>query len=173
MSQKRKHPAVNKEVRRLSESAINRIRSAADIEDRLKVIQSFVKIKNSWIDEVLCLALDDKCEKIRDYIIKELAKREDLNLNLLYKKLHSSPWYVKSSIMKILAILKQDQTVQHIENILNEPNADVRANAAFALGEIGGSDSVRLLTQLLNDNNKFVRKSASEALRRVSHIKFI
>jgi len=172
MSQKRKQQAVDKEEKRLSESAIARIHSASNMEDRLKVIQSFAKIKNSWVDEVLCQALDDKCEKIRDYIIKELAKREELNLNLLFKKLPTSPWYVKSSIMRVLAILKQEQTIQHIEYIFEEPNADVRANAAFALGEIGGSDSIRLLTQLLNDKNKFVRKSAAKALSKVSHIKF-
>jgi len=117
--------------------------------------------------------LDDPCEKIRDSIIQELGNRNNYKLELLYKKLGTPPWYLKSSCLKILGCKKDPNSIKHIASCLHEPNADVRATTARILGDIGGREALSLLARLVKDQNYFVRISAEKALLKASDIKFI
>ncbi len=116
--------------------------------------------------------LKDNSEKIRDLIIRELGERKTLNLKLIYSKLDTPPWYVKSSGLKILALRRDPGSVRYIKKMLDEPNAEVRRSAAKTLGEIGGEKALALLAELAKDKNAFVRKSAEKALSKASHLKF-
>jgi HEAT repeat protein len=67
---------------------------------------------------------------------------------------------------------KNPQSLAHISRVLTDPNADVRANAAWALGEIGGKEALALLSKLSKDENNFVRISAEKALLKASQLRF-
>ena len=56
-----------------------------------------------------------------------------------------------------------------IQVLLKDPDAETRASAAEALGQIGEGvvDALPSLTQALQDQNEFVRASASGALRSI------
>lgn len=156
----------------LSQLVLRKIRSCLNKERKLKIIKSIINVKDIWINEVLLEALNDPSEEIRDVIIKELGERENLSINIIYPKMLRPPWYVKSSVLKILAIRKNPRSINLIGTVINDPNAEVRRSAAEALGQIGGEAALVLLNKLAKDNNRFVSKSAEEALSKVSQLKF-
>jgi len=92
--------------KRLADLVLRKIKSTKEKEKKLKIIKSIAGVDGAWVNEVLLEALDDPSEKIRDFIIKELARREDLKLDRMYQKLLHPPWYVKSAVLKILAMKK-------------------------------------------------------------------
>jgi len=153
-------------------SVLNKIRSSTQNQKRLKIIKAVAKGNAPWIDEVLIEALDDPSEEIRDFLIQELGQKKRVNLVLLSLKLKRPPWYVKSSVMKILALQKRQEAFSLIEEAVDDSNAEVRRCAAQALGEIGGKQALALLAKLMKDGNHFVRKSAEEAMRKIAEIKF-
>jgi HEAT repeat protein len=102
----------------------------------------------------------------------ELSSRENLNLNLLYEKLHKPPWYVKTECLRILGLRKNAASVKHIENLVHDPNIEVRRTLARVLGEIGGKKAQALLTILTEDDSPFVRTPALQALQEAGTVKF-
>lgn len=168
----KEHRTKYQKSKNLSEQVLRKIRSSLDRDKRLKIIKSITPVNDFWVSEVLLEALDDPSESIRDFIISELGKREQVNTNMLYQKLNKPPWYVKSSVLRILGIKKDPESVKLFDSTLEDTNAEVRRCAAQALGEIGGEEALNLLNRLAKDKNLFVKKSAEEALSKASHLKF-
>lgn len=156
----------------ISRLVLRKIRSCGEKKRKLKIIKSIINVRGDWVSEVLLEALDDPSEEVRDVIIKELGEREDISLNMIYPRILRPPWYVKSSVLKILAIRKNPRFTNLIGTLINDSNAEVRRSAAEALGQIGGETALVFLSKLAKDNNRFVRKSAEEALNIASQLKF-
>jgi HEAT repeat protein len=154
------------------EEAQKKIQGAMDKQTRLKIIEEIAKSKEHWACKVLIQALDDPSEDIRNFIIEEIANMGDLDLNLVYQRLHKPPWYVKTCCLRILGQRKNTSSVKYIENLVNDPNIEVRRTLAIVLGEIGGKKSLALLTKLSDDKSSFVRTPALQALHDVSQVKF-
>jgi HEAT repeat protein len=142
-------------------------------ERKLKTLKETAKINESWVPKVLLDDLEDSDEEMRTVIIDALAQRENVNLNTIHQKLLDSPWYVKSSLLQILAVKKNPSSVPYIKEILKNPNSDVRKTAAQTLGDIGGDEAKTLLIKLTRDPNSYVKKAAKQALEKVSSIKFM
>ena len=162
----------NKKYKSLSQSVLKKIRSSKNKQIRLKIIKSLARVEGGWVAEVLLEALDDPSEEIRDFIIREIGKREYFDLNLIHQKLSRPPWYAKSAALKILGLIKKQESLTPINVTINDPNAEVRRCAAHVLGEIGGKEALALLNKLAKDKNRFVRRSAEEGLRKASRLKF-
>jgi len=154
------------------ESVLTKIEAVKEKKKKLKIIKAIARGNTPWAPQVLLDALDEPCQEICDFIINELGQRENLDIDMIHQKLLTSPWNVKSAILKILGIRKNPLSIKHIEFVLKEPNADVRRSAARALGEIGGKDALALLVRLTKDKNHYVKVLAEEALRKVSDLKF-
>jgi len=154
-------------------SVRRKIRATKERNLRFKIIKGLSQVKSPWVCDVLIDSLEESCEDIREYLIRELAQREDLDITLLFPQLKALTWHIKSSCLKILGMRKNSQALPHIKETLKDPNADVRATAAWALGEIGGKDALAQLAVLSKDENKFVRISAEKALLKASQLKFI
>ena len=144
-----------------------------DKQKRLKVLKAYARMDTRLADKVLVEALGDPCEEIRDFIVRELAERDGLDLDLLCGRLAGPPWYARSAVLRIIGMRKAAKAVPHIERILGDANADVRKCAADALGEIGGREVLRLLVQLKKDASPYVRLAAEEGLRKASEVRFI
>jgi len=166
----RNNPETEKERHRYC-SALRKIQATKEKQKRLKLIKTMTSIKSSWASEVLLDSLEEKNERIRELIIQELGGRAGLNLELVCGKLSHPLWYVKSSALKILGLQKNPSVLIHIEGMLAEPNVDVRRAAAFALGSIGGNESLAILLKLAKDENRFVRSSVEEAIRHLSKLR--
>lgn len=160
------------EQHRLCSDALRQIRNAHGKEERHALLQEIDRNPGEWATDALFSCLDDPCEKIRDFLVEALGRRNNLNPDQIHAKLHSSPWFVKSAILKIFGRQKNPEWTGAIEDILNEPNADVRCTAAQILGDIGGDDALNLLLVLAKDSNRFVQSSAEKSLQKISDLKF-
>ncbi len=151
---------------------LDKIHEAQDEQTRLKIAEKVANSKEAWVCEVLIQILEYPSEKLRKFIIGELSRREDLDLKLLYQRLHVPPWYVKTGCLRVLGLRKNSASVKHIESMVNDPNIEVRRTLAVVLGEIGGKKALDLLSKLSEDNSSFVRAPARQALQDVSQVKF-
>ena len=143
-----------------------------DKQKRLKVLKAYSRLDTRLAEKVLVEALGDPCEEIRDFIVRELAGRDTLDLDLVCTRLAGPPWYARSAALRIIGMRKAEKAVRHIERVLGDANADVRKCAAAALGEIGGRDVLALLVRLNKDENPYVRQAAEEGLRKASEVRF-
>ncbi len=139
---------------------------------RLKVVKAYARMDTRLGEKILIEALGDPCEEIRDFIVRELAGREGLDLELVYTRLAGPPWYARSAALRIIGMRKAEKAIRHIERVLGDANADVRKCAAEALGEIGCRDVLSLLVRLKKDANPYVRQAAEEGLRKASAVRF-
>jgi len=166
-------PSPKKSRKKTSmENVLKNIQEAKDRQTRLKIVTRLANSKEPWACEALIQALDDPVEDIRKIIVTELSSREDLDLSLLYRRLHKTPWYVKTGCLRILGLRKNTSSVKYIESLLNDPNIEVRRILAIVLGEIGGKKALAILTKLSEDDSSFVRTPARQALQEVSQVKF-
>jgi HEAT repeat protein len=154
------------------ETALKKIQEATDKKTRLKIITRLVNSKEPWVCKVLIQALEDPIEDIRKIIVAELANREDFDLNLLYKRLHQTPWYVKTGCLQILGLRKNASSLKYIESLVTDPNIEVRRILAVVLGEIGGKKALAILAKLSEDDSSFVRTTAQQAIQEASQVKF-
>jgi HEAT repeat protein len=161
-----------KKERRLRASALRKIKTAKDKNKRLKIIRALFSNTDSWSSEVLLEALLDPNEEIRNLIIQELGKREELDVEGVCQRLDHPHWYVKSSALKILSLKKSEKALFHIEAMITDPNVEVRRGIAACLGDIGGKKALSLLMRLEKDDNRFVQTSAEAAIRKISGLRF-
>ena len=154
------------------EIVLKNIQETKDRQSRIEIITRLINSKEPWISEVLIQALDDPSEDIRRIIVTDLSTRENLDLTLLYQRLHQTPWYVKTACLHILGLRKNTSSVKHIESMANDPNIEVRRTLAIVLGEIGGKKALAILAKLSEDNSPFVRIPALQSLKEVSQVKF-
>jgi HEAT repeat protein len=152
---------------------LQKLKSIKDKNKRLRVIKALSSIKRTWVGRVLSDCLDDPSEQIRDHLLIILGTWDHLNVDRLYPRLNKPPWYVKSVILKLFGVRKEQKSIPHIAKLISEPNVDVRRTAAETLGILGGKKSLALLSVLLKDQNHFVRASAEKAFKNASEIKFI
>ncbi len=162
-----------KDPLKLAVSAQKKIAESKNKEERLKVLQSILRLDAPWIYDVLLNALADPVAEIRRYIVTQMAQKENLDLSMLYNQLSKPPWYIKTEVLKILELRKTPSSAKHIEVVLNESNDEVRRTAAVALGKIGGEVARTLLVKLTQDQNPFVRKTAEKSLNETSDLKFL
>ena len=172
-SEQKSFPHLEQDHLELSISAQKKIAESKDKGERLKVLQSIASLDALWVYDVLLNALADPNEEIRNYLVTQLAQKENLDPGLLYNRLSKPPWFIKNEILKILGILKNPRSAKHIEIILKESNDDVRRTAAEVLGNIGGEIARALLVKLTQDQNPFVRKTAEKSLNKTSRLKFL
>jgi len=158
---------------KLALSTQKKIAESKNKEERLKVLRSIVRRDAPWIYDVLLNALADPIEEIRNYIVTQIAQKENLDLSVLYKRLSTPPWYIKIEVLKILGLRKNPNSAKHIEVTLSESNDAVRKAAATALGQIGGEVARNLLVKLTRDQNPFVRRTAEKSLNETSDLKFL
>ncbi|MHB8094433.1 MAG: HEAT repeat domain-containing protein [Candidatus Aminicenantales bacterium] len=158
---------------RTCSSFLRKIALTDDRQKRLKVLKAYARMKTLLSEKILLEALGDPCEEIRDFIVRELAGRENLQMEPAYARLAGPPWYARSAVLRIIAIRRSGDALRHIERVLDDANADVRKCAAEALGELGGSEALRLLVRLKKDSNPYVRAAAEEAMRKASDVRFV
>jgi hypothetical protein len=155
-----------------SDAVLRKLSSLSDKDRRLKVLKAMSRLQAPWVLRVLLEGLTDPCEANREFLIKELTRREIWNPSLVYEKLTKPPWYTKSAVLRVLGLRRDSGAVSAIKKVLPDPNVDVRRSAAEALGEIGGKEALDLLIKLTKDGSAYVRQAATDALRKVSSVRF-
>ena len=65
---------------------------------------------------------------------------------------------------------QDEKEIKILIDKLKDPNVSVRINAAIALGDIGpdAKAAVPILTEVLKDEDKYVREGAREAIEKIN-----
>ena len=165
-------PAEDERDAHIQRSFLRKLAGTPDKSRRLVIIRAASRVRASWVELLFWEVLADPCEEIRDFVIKCLCAREELDISRALTRLERPPWYARSAVLRILGRRKMPEAIALIESVLGDDNADVRRAAAFALGEIGGKDSLRLLLRLKRDSSPHVRMTAEEGIFKISTLRF-
>lgn len=157
---------------RTSSGVLSKLAATPDRLRRLKILRACARFEASWAEQVLWESLADPCEEVRDGLVRELAGRERIRLDLAAARLSRPPWYARSAVLLVLARRKTRDTLPLIASAVGDANADVRRSAARALGEVGGKDVIPFLVRLRKDVNPYVRSEAEACLERIVDLKF-
>lgn len=154
------------------EFALHKIDILQGRDKKLRMMRSIARETRPWVPRVFVELLSDASDEIRDAAARELAEREDYPLELLHEKLRRPPWYVRSTVLRILGTKGRPESIRPIREIIDDPNVDVKRSAAQALGAIGGPEARTLLVRLTRNDNPYVRTAAVEALEKIVELKF-
>ena len=157
----------------ITKAVLRKVDILQNRDKKLRLLRSLARLSHPWVCAVLLELLADPIEEVRDLAVRELSEREDCPILSIYQKLAQPPWYLKSSILRILGNRRSPEAVKHIQSVVDDPNVEVKRSAAQALGEIGGKQARTLLVRLSKDTNPYVRMAAAEALDKICDFRFI
>jgi len=143
-----------------------------DKAKRIRLLAACVKVRRTWVEELLWEALADPSESVRAFATNEILRLPAVRIELAVKRLRLPPWFARSSVLGIIGERKIAEAVPEVVRAAGDANVDVRRSAAEALGEIGGEAAVRALVRLKKDPNPHVRAAAEAAIEKTSSVRF-
>lgn len=156
----------------LAKKVLRKIQTTPSKATRAKMIKALARLRQPWTFPILLECLPNSSESVQEEIVQELSSWNELPLQELHDRLQKQPWYVKATVLKILGRLANPGSVRAIAGVIDDPNVEVRRQAALCLGEIAGKEALPLLIKLLKDANPFVRQAAEKALQKASQLRF-
>ena len=75
---------------------------------------------------------------------------------------------VRLGAVRCLSWIAPPEGTELVAPLIHDPAAEVRAEAAAAIGRLGDEDAPMLLFELLGDESELIQESAMEALSRMS-----
>ncbi len=143
---------------------INRLLSAPDQEHRLLAIENLAKLKSDEATNTLVACLADSDRIVSDYAAECLAKKPNLNLDLLLEKLGNNDENLRFQIIKIIGSIGG----LALNPILQILESGSKAERLFLLGVLQkitpDQKIVSALIRLLGDTNWPVRNAAANCL---------
>jgi len=143
-----------------------------DKAKRIRLLAACVKVRRTWVEELLWETLADPSESVRAFAAKEILRLPAVRIELAVKRLRLPPWFARSSVLSIIGERRIAEAVPEVVRAAGDTNVDVRRSAAEALGEIGGEAAVRALVRLKKDPNPHVRAAAEAAIDKTSNVRF-
>jgi hypothetical protein len=124
----------------------------------------------SWPTEKLVAALKDKHMLVRSNAVILLSKRSPSeSLEPLIEALKDKEYLVKSNAMVCLAAYGP-QVAQRMIEALSDPDQDVRAGAAWVLGELKDPRAIEHLERVAKDEYPLARIQAKASLMAMGRI---
>lgn len=105
-----------------------------------------------------------------DLIILDAVSPFEISFNFLFNALGDKDSLLRAKACEAIAHQRNKDAVFCLIQLLRDPVSDVKANAAFALGEIGSSVGKKELQRISEDYNESlnVREQARMALKKIS-----
>jgi len=152
-----------------SDKAINFIVEA--LSDANKAIQDLamqclIKLNKPKTVQLLIPLLRSEEPSLRNAAKEVISNIGYVASDLITELLKDEDDDIRIAACDILGALRLDETVESLIRALNDPNSNVRSNAAVALGMIGDAKAVGPLVGLFKDN-EWVRFCAIEALGKI------
>jgi hypothetical protein len=94
---------------------------------------------------------------------------EDSSVDTLIDVLNENENEIKLAAVEAIGKIKNPQAIKTLINLLE--NQDLRLTVIWALGNIGDYSAVPVMTELLDDEDKFVRYNAAQALKKIGGAK--
>ncbi|HEX2695074.1 MAG TPA: hypothetical protein VHP61_04930, partial [Acidobacteriota bacterium] len=100
-----------REDEQIRDTFLRKLALTQDKQKRLKVLKAYARLDTRLAEKVLVEALGDLCEENRDFIVRELAGRDGLDLDLVCARLAGPPWYARSAALRIIGMRKAEKAV--------------------------------------------------------------
>jgi len=130
-----------------------------------KNLLNFLKAIGAQATDMLLdrLAVEENAAR-RMAICRLISDINTDNISYLAQKLNDQRWYLVRNIIHILGIIKNENAIKYMDNVINHPEKRVRLEVIDALTNIGGCSSAVLLGKLVGDKEIEVSNSAIKAL---------
>jgi len=102
-------------------------------------------------------------------ILSKLMKtkvKEAIYIELL-NKISDARLYIVRNIIELFVFINDPLLVKSLERLLSHEDATIRSRVVFALGKIGGEESMKLVAQALRDRDNSVRIKAVKILSKI------
>ncbi|HET6372635.1 MAG TPA: HEAT repeat domain-containing protein, partial [Candidatus Polarisedimenticolia bacterium] len=136
-------------------------------EVRVRVARALGNIRTSEALLPLIHALKDPGRWSAIRVAGILIGAGDESVEMLLKEFHTLPLHAKISAVDIFGRIRSLKAIALLRDLLRSAEADLRARAAFALGNIGDPTSAPVLIEALADRSWAVRAMSAKALGRL------
>lgn len=143
--------------------------NSADVTERRDTARTLGVMGFDVATPALIAALDDADAKVQLLAAEALGNiKDERAVSPLIDKLPYAEPGVKRFILGALGKIGDGRALEPMVRALQEePDGDVRASAAYGLGELGDAAAVDALTAALRDDHKWVRFETCGALRKL------
>jgi HEAT repeat protein len=136
-------------------------------EVRVRAARSLGLIRTSEALRPLTRALSDPGRWSAIRVAGILIGAGDEAVEILLQEFDRMPLHAKISAIDIFGRIRSLKAIALLRDLLGDPEPDIRARAAFALGSIGDPTSAPHLVHALSDSAWAVRAMAAKALGRL------
>jgi HEAT repeat protein len=126
-----------------------------------------VLLQRNSIKPLIKLLGDLTNSKARRVLCETLAQVGKNASEMFIPFIDDRRWYLVRNIVYILGRIGKEQSIPHIQKVMNHEESRVRREAAQAFGLIGGAKAVELLIESLEDGDVRVRAMAALNLGKV------
>ncbi|HOX55096.1 MAG: diguanylate cyclase [Candidatus Omnitrophica bacterium] len=98
--------------------------------------------------------------------------KEAVYLELL-DKISDARLYIVRNAIELIVFINDPLLVKSMEKLLSHEDANIRSRAVFALGKIGGTESVQLVAKALRDKDNSIRMKAVKILGKIGDVSIL
>ncbi len=139
----------------------------ADLMVRRKAIQTLQRLKATEYAPQIATCLTDKDDGVRGFAAKALAEFGAHEYAPQIAQLLRDKYTSLSAILALLKLGAQEQA-QELIPLLSDEKADIRASAAYALGQLGTKEYASQVGRLLTDTSEAYLYDGTKAIKRTT-----
>jgi HEAT repeat protein len=143
---------------------ISKILESGSSREKIKILETLVKIDDPKILEKIIVKLDDNDIQVRGEAFSSLVLNENEISNFLIKNLNSASKNIRGFTSLILANRNEKSAIAEIIKLVKDERSSVRSCAIGSLGFLKAFEAKEIFIQSLLDSNLEVKKSALKAI---------
>ena len=143
---------------------ISKILESGSSREKIKILETLVKIDDPKILEKIIVKLDDNDIQVRGEAFSSLVLNENEISNFLIKNLNSASKNIRGFTSLILANRNEISSISEIIKLVKDERSMVRSCAIGSLGFLKAFEAKEIFIQSLLDSNLEVKKSALKAI---------
>ncbi|MBU26706.1 MAG: PBS lyase [Thaumarchaeota archaeon] len=143
---------------------ISKILESGSSKEKIKILETLVKIDDPKILEKIIVKLDDNDIQVRGEAFSSLVLNENEISNFLIKNLNSASKNIRGFTSLILANRNEKSAIAEIIKLVKDERSSVRSCAIGSLGFLKAFEAKEIFIQSLLDSNLEVKKSALKAI---------
>jgi HEAT repeat protein len=150
----------------VQEALLETIRSSSeDLEVRRRAIESIAYSSEEAVRGIIEAAYYDEDERMRISAVFAMGRSADPYWSdLVIKELESAKPEMRYEAAVACGELKLLEAIPLLAELVNDPDREVLEAAIWALGQIGGNESRRILYKCYREDDEFLCEAVDEAL---------
>ncbi len=133
-------------------------------EKKLETVKLIVSETGSAGEDLLLSFLAEDNLRVREVVVRELSGRAQLDESRLLAQLGHGIWYTRAALIEILGNRRSVLLFDKIDELLADPNVEVRLQLLVALSKLDRERAREYLLKLSNDPHMRVAREAKKAL---------